>query len=402
MIKVLYLLAITLLVISCEKIEPIKSTNNSWNNVSTWNIETIWTWKVDSKKEWIDLNDNAWINLEEESEITKRFDLISEKYPNHSDLMWSIQYEQFVEYVYSVFEKYKKIWWKEWDAINNYIYEKLIPKVVINNYVLNWRITEEESELVIQSIKRKDFNTLEDKKLLTEKFKIYFEEKKFNPFVKSLNTKWLNKQEKTNLVLQDKTWIFYQILSNRYDWNKIWIWYKPADMEAELTKYLDSKLTYVLWTIWVSETELEKAIYEKYKINTIELLAKDIFSDYNNIVKKYNLEWKIPLDRAYRDDEINDIFVDRATVDKYVDNLSSWQTISFLKDVENLRLKMYLLSYLWRNRTDLDEKQWLWSSKARAKFIDEKYGDWVQNIFRLSRYIPWEEVKIDLNWNSNL
>lgn len=395
MIKYLLILFISIFLISCWKIEPIKNYNNTWTT-----IQEISTWKIDNKEEWIDLNEDVWINLEEEDEITKRFNLISEKYPNHSDLMWSIQYEQFVKYVYSVFEKYKKIWWMESDKTNNYIYERLIPKIVINNYVINWKISEEEAELVIQSIKRNDLNTLEDKKLLTEKFKIYFEEKKFNPFIKNLNTKWMDKNQKMELILQDKNWIFYQILSNRYDWNKIWIWYKPAEMESDLTKYLDSKLTYTLWIIWVSESELENAIYEKYNINSIDLLAKDILTSFNNIVKNYNLEWKIPLERTYRDDEINDIFIDRITVDKYIENLSNWKTDLFLEEIEDLRLKMYLLSYLWRNRTDLDEKQWLWSSRARSKFIDDKYWDWVQNLFRLSRYIPWEEVKINLDNNS--
>ena len=60
---------------------------------------------------------------------------------------------------------------------------------------------------------------------------------------------------------------------------------------------------------------------------------------------------------------------------------------------------MYLLSYFGRNRKDLNEDQWLWSSRTRANFIDKTHWKWIQNLFRLGRYLPWEEVKIDLNKN---
>lgn len=288
--------------------------------------------------------------------------------------------------------------WKK----NNYIFERLIPKIVINNYVVNWRISDIEAELIIQSIKRNDLKTLEDKNLITEKFKIYFEENKFNPFVKSLDTKWMTKEQKIDLILQDKTWIFYTILSNRYNWNKTWIWYKPWNMEAEFTKYLDWKLNNVYWIIGVTEKDVQEAIYKKYNINSLEDLAKLIKWDFDKIVNKYKLEWKMPLERTYRDDEISDIFKDRVTVDKYTETLSWWNTSDFLKDIENIRFKMYLISYLWKDRTDLDPEQWLWSSEARSKFIDRKYWDWIQNLFRLGRYIPWEEIKIDLSKNNNL
>jgi len=387
--KIISILVLVSILSACNQIEPI---NNSSNNEIK---------KEDISKKWINLNEDFWINLNEEELITKRFEILSKIFKSHSDLMSSIQYEQFVDYVYDVFAKYKDLWKEESESKNNYIFNILIPKIVINNYVVPWKMTEKEAELVIQSIKRNDLNTLSDKKLITEKFKIYFEENKFNPFIKSLNTKWLTKDEKLELLFKDKDWVIYSILSNRYNWNKTWIGYKPADMEAEFMLYLNKKLEYIFWTIGVSEKEVQEYAYKKYNVDSLESLWENILNKFNILVKEYNLKWKIPLDRYYRNDERKDIFINRKTIDNYISTLSDWKSENFIKELSEIRLEMYLLSYFWRNRSDLNENQWLWSSRTRSDFIDPVFGKWVQNLFRLGRYLPWEEIKIDLNKSEN-
>jgi len=410
--KIFIALCVLIVLTWCGKIEPIN--NISQNNESRkTNISTKtndnkndYDKKLDDKspklssKDWIDLNENTWIHLDEEEIIIKRFDLLANAYKNHSDLMNSIQYKNFVKYIQDIFNKYRDEWSNISDEKNNYLFNILIPKIVIKDYVITWKISEKEAELIIQSIKRNDLNTLEDKKLLTEKFKIYFEENKYNPFVKNLNIEGLSKEDKIKMITDYKEWLIYKILSNRYNWNKTWIWYKPSDMEANFMDYLDKKLETTFWIVWVTEKEVKEYIYKENNLKTLDDLWANILSDFKAIIKKYNLEWKIPLKRYYRNDERNSIFTTRENIDSYTTTLSNWDSKNFVRDIEKLRFKIYLLSYFWRNRTDLNEEQWLWSSRARSDFIDPKLWKWVQNLFRLSRYAPWEEVKIDLNKNT--
>ncbi len=393
--KTIILLLTIFLLFSCSKIERIEPIINNNSDLK----EEIKKDKIIDfdNKGWVDLNDNKNIDLEEKELITQRFDVLAKQYNTHSDLMKSAQYKIFVEYVHEVFNKYNDIWGIAAENKNNYIFKVLIPKIVFKNYVDNWLLTEEDAELIIQSIKRNDLNTLEDKKLITEKFKIYFEENKYNPFIKNLNTSNLTKEEKLDLIFKEKDWVIYQVLSNRYNWNKTGIWFKPNSMEADFMDYLNKKLGNTFWVIWVSDEEVVEYAYSQYKVETLEGLAETILNDYKTIVSDYNLEWKIPLKRTYRNDERNNIFVDRATVNKYLDTLSNSDNKKFISDLEKLRFKMYLLSYFGRDRKDLDEKQWLWNSKARSDFIDETYWDWIQNLFRVTRYLPDEKVKIDLD-----
>ena len=349
----------------------------------------------------INLNDTDGIWLEEEEEIKQRFEVIAKMYPNHSDLMRSIQYKEFVNYIYEIFDKYKEIWNEESEEKNNYLFEKLIPKIVVDNYILKEKISEKESELIIQSIKRNDFNTLQDKNLLTEKFKIFFEETVYNPFIKTLDINEKTPEEKLDMLLDTKNWIIYSILSNRYNWNKTGIWYKPGDMEAEFMVYLNGKMQNIFNVIWVEEQEVQAYAFWKYWVDSLEALGQNILKNFETLVETYQLEGKVPLKRYYRNDERNDIFVDRETVDLYIQTISWNKSESFNEDLTEIRLQVYLLSYFWRNRTDLNEDQWLWSSRTRSDFIHKDFWKWVQNLFRLSRYLPGEKVNISLDNNKS-
>jgi len=135
--NIFIILLVFFLLVSCEKIEPIKKIEDKKNDKKEELIIENKNSLSEVKEDWTDLNKRPNFTLEEEELIIKRFDLLSQKYDNHSNLVESIQYEKFVEYVYEVFEKYKKIWDKISEDKNNYIFNNLIPRIVINNYVLN-------------------------------------------------------------------------------------------------------------------------------------------------------------------------------------------------------------------------------------------------------------------------
>lgn len=391
--KSLFLIVfLSFVVVSCSKIEPEKKSETkevSINQTSSWEVTGV------------NLDADYWVNLEEESKITERFRVISEPQTEYGEFLRSPQYKDFVEYVHEVFAKYK---WLEWDYEKEltYIFDVLIPKVVMNNWVINWKMSDIEAELMIQSIKRKEFNSLEHKKLITERFKIYMEEKNYNPFIKSLTAEKISEMKKDEKVLVKNlldpyNGIIYLVLKNRYDWNKTGIWYKPAELEWELAKYLNDKMMSTFSLLGYDDERVQELVFAEYKIDSLEWLAELIKKDYNDLVLKYGLSTKMPLDREYRNDEQNDIFKDRSTVDNYISVLSDWNNKEFESDLSKLRIKMYLVSYFGKDRLDLDETQWLWSSRARAEFIDPKNGDWIQNLFRLSRYMTWEEIEISFD-----
>lgn len=387
-------LFITFVLSSCSKIQP--EINNSKLNYSSWEI-IEWN-KIVWNPEWIWINSDYWVNIIEEKQIEESFKIISNQYNEYWEFLRSPQYKDFVDNIHNVFKKYKELEWNNEKELS-YIFEVLIPRVVINNWFQTWKIWEEETELIIQSIKRKEFNSLEYKKLISERFKIYMEEKIYNPYIKELTAEKISemKKDKTTFVetlLNPDRGIIYTILKNRYDWNKTWIGYKPSQLEWSFASYLNNKMVAVFWILWYTDKEVEKMVFEYYSINSLEELAWLIKNDFNFIVQKYNLVWKIPFSREYRNDEQNDIFKDKTIVDQYISTISNEKNKEFENDLKELRLKMYLISYFWKDRKDLDKDQWLWSSRARSEFIDKGFWDGVQNLFRLSRYISWEEMEI--------
>ncbi|EKE28966.1 MAG: hypothetical protein ACD_2C00258G0006 [uncultured bacterium (gcode 4)] len=387
--KLILLLILPLIFISC------------WKDQETDKSADAAKFPITEKMTWpSNLNDAqipAWFT--ETSDIEERFKIISSQFQNHSDLIKSNQYKLFVDYVYEVFDKYKKLEWNKEKELA-YLFDVLIPKIVVVEWVKTGKIDDEQAELIIQSIKRKDFNSIEDKRLLTEKFKIYLEEKNYNPFVKTLDSASITKaktdsEEFKKIFLDPQEWIIYKVLRNRYDWNKTWIWFKPKELETEFSTYLNSKLENVFKISWIEEKDIIAKAYWAYWYASLEDQGKDILKDFKSMVQKYELDGKLPLDRYYRNDEESDLFKSREIVDKYVSDLSWWKKEEFEKDLKDFRMKMYLLSFFWKNHPS--DEQWLWSSMDRSDFIDPVLWKWVQNLFRVSRYISPEPVKVNLN-----
>lgn len=377
---VLWLLLITL--VSCNKLEPETA------------VKPL---EVSTKVELVKNNASHW--LVEDMDIRKRFEILSMQFTDYNDLLKSKQYQNFVWYVYTVFEKYREKWKIDNPALD-YLNDKVITDIVYEWYVKNSRLDWAEAEIIVQSIRRNKFNTLNEKLLLTEKFKIRFEEWIYNKVIKSITSEKIidlkhNDELLKKYLLDSNEWLFYTILSSRYDWNKTWIWYKTTSMETEFMNYLHDKFHKSLSLSWLTPGYIKEKIYWFNWYSSLDDQAKDILTDFHNIVKKYNLDKNVPLTRYYRNDERSVIFENRDSINKYI-NLISWSRLKeFEEDLKSIRLKVYMLSYFWRN-SELNKDNWLWSSRTRSDFIDKEYGKWVQNLFRLWRYLSDEEIKIDL------
>ncbi len=217
---------------------------------------------------------SAGVSIPEEAELRLRFKTLSAGYTSESDLVKSEQYKKFVTDIYTLFATYKAKPGNHEKELK-YIFDQMIPYMVMDEWVKNNKSNEKKAELIVQSVKRKDFNALRDKELLTEKYKIYFEEQRFNPFVKTLTDERITliKSSDTEFAKQFfdiQNGVVVSILSPRYDWNKTGIGYKPGELEAEFTTYLNAKFEKALLLLEVTPEVLEKKTFSYYAVDSLE------------------------------------------------------------------------------------------------------------------------------------
>jgi len=309
------------------------------------------------------------------------------KWKTYTQLIKSKDYKNWVDNLNDLLLKNKK---EDNNDNIDYIYYNFIPRIV-QKYLSNYSTL--EIDLVIQSIRRLDFNTLSDKNYYLQVMKDYVDQKYYKPILeetKNIDKTKLDK-DKTyfyKIMLDPQNWIFYRIFKNRYDWNKTWIGFKPEFMENQFVDYLSQRFEQILNKFWYNKIWFKSKVFEYYNIKLLKELAWLIRQDYNTINKDFNLNklW-IPTDRFFRQDERRWLF-------KY-DGLHKtlykqlWNRLNEFKNkVKQLRLKMYLLSYLWK---DIN----MFNHKVRANFVDPDGAWWLQNIFRVWRYVD-EVMKLDL------
>ena len=309
------------------------------------------------------------------------------KWKTYVQLIKDKNYQAWVKNINNLLEQEKKAGHK-----NNldYIYYNFMA-MVVEKYLPNY--SKLEKDLVIQSIKRIDFNTLTDKNYYTQLMKDYVDIKYYKPAleeIKNVDKKKLDTDKKYfyKIILDPTNWFFYRIFKNRYDWNKTWIGFKPEFLENQFVDFLSQRFEQILAKLWYDKLWFKKKVFEYYNINSLEQLRDLINQDFNNINKKYNLDnlW-IPTDRFFRHDERRELFKKDGLHKKLYTKL--WNHLDeFKKDIKEFRLKMYLLSYLGK---DIN----LFNSHVRAKFLnpDEWFG--IQNLFRVWRYVD-EVLKLDL------
>jgi len=320
------------------------------------------------------------------SKLEKQFKTIS-NWKTYEQLIKSNDYQNWVKNIATLIDNLKFKWKQN---IVNYIYYNFISDVVLK-YLNNY--SDFDKDLVIQSIRRIDFNTMTNKNYYTQLMKDYVDEKYYKPILanldqidkKKLDT---NIQYFAKIMLNVQNWIFYRIFKNRYDWNKTGIWFKPEFLENQFVDFLCQRFEQILWKLWYNKEWFRKKVFQYYNIDSLEWLRNLIEKDFEDLNKTYNLKklW-IPIDRFFRMDErrflFNQDWLDKSVYKKL------WNRKEWFKDkVKQLRLKMYLLSYFWK---DIN----LFNSRVRANYINSKWGFWIQNIFRVWRYVD-EVMKLNL------
>ena len=331
-------------------------------------------------------------SLSKNTSVSKELKKFDERFKNISAWKTYVQlikdkdYQTWVKDINQLIEKEKK---QGHEDVVNYIYYNFIWDTVLK-YLKNY--SDLEKDLVIQSIRRLDFNTLVDKNYYTQLMKDYVDEKYYKPILeelKNIDSKKLDtdKEYFWKIMLDPQNGIFYRIFKNRYDWNKTWIGFKPEFLENQFVDFLSQRFEQILAKLGYDKAWFKKKVFEYYNINSLKELAWLIRKDFENINKKYDLKklW-IPTDRFFRMDERRYLFKN-GWLEKLYESLGDRKD-EFKQDVKQLRLKMYLLAYLWKEIN-------LFNHKVRAKFIDPEGGPGVQNIFRVWRYVD-EVMKLDL------
>lgn len=318
--------------------------------------------------------------------LSKEFKIIA-KWKTYSQLIKDKKYHDWVLKINNLIEQYKK---NNKDYMVNYIYYNFIANNVLKNLT---NFSDFEKDLIIQSIRRMDFNNLTDKNYNMQLMKDYVDVTYYKPILKKVNKIDKDKLNTDNtyfykIMLDSKTGIFYRIFKNRYDWNKTWIWFKPEFLENQFVDFLSQRFEQVLSKIWYNKEWFRKRVFSYYNINSLKDLAKLINKDFQDMKVKYNLAklW-IPTDRFFRQDERRYLFknggLENDIYKKLKDKLND-----FKKDIKEYRLKVYLLSYLWKEEN-------LFNDKVRAKFINPWEWWGIQNLFRTWRFVD-EVKKLDL------
>lgn len=255
-------------------------------------------------------------------------------------------------------------------------------------------------ERLAEQTRRGDFTTWKEKLQRTQKYwDLYVKKdiKKDNDYINNLkqNCNWgaLCKKIDIDKFIKACTAVdsfnpFYNIMHNRYNWNKITgegLWFKPKLLETQfIERLIKSFNTEVLPNIWLTKEEFKKRIQKEYGFKTTDELVKIIEKKFLQFKETVWLEKYIPINRKFTKKERKLIFKDKGTLMKELKGLLN--NPDNRTKIKELRLLTYYLIYF-------DDTKKYWSSGYRAKNMSYGYG--IQNLFRVSRYVD-EPFKLSL------
>lgn len=346
--------------------------------------------------EQVNVLDSGGVTLAEEPIVTERFKVISAQFSNYEDLFGSEQFRSFVAYVWDVFDKYKKMGGKE--AELRYVFEKLIPKVVIGEWVIGKGLSMDDAEYVIQSIKRKNFTPPSEKSAIMKKFQAEVEKNVFPPIVAGKDAGAATKTDDaafSKLFLDPDSGVAYRTLKVRYDIAPTGIGYMPSALENEFSSYVNGEFAKVLEAYGYSPEEFERRTLKILGYANVREYAEGISKNFRNFSERKDLKTKIPVDRFFRNDEQKDAYEAPGAAEKTVESIcGETDRAACEAELKKFRLDMYLVSYFGRGK-EYGEGRGLWNRFLRADFLDEEYGEGMTNLFGISRGIKSEKAAVN-------
>lgn len=386
--KILIVLILISLLSSCSKIQTEDQIKNNQKTSYKW-IETCWINSCNLKI-FLEEEYKKWkLNLPNLDKYRERFKTLLDIYKNKDELIASSDFQKFASDIN------KDFFWCEWDIYKcswtnpywynetNYLFYIFIPNMVVDEYIIKRWLKEADAETVIQAIKRKDFVSYEEKEVKIELYK-----KQLKDLIKTMdlskidkNRLWKDLNYFNEIIMHPVTWIHDNIIKEIYSIKIDWEEWDQIDRIVSITlnEFYD-----LMNKLWISKEKIISNIRQTYwfKSNDInEDLIKRLGIKIKLMNKTYNLDWKIPSDRYFRNDELY-VFT-KENRDLFIQNLSEWEIDNFNKDSLYIRHFILLLFNLGR-----EQDLYFLTDRLKKENFEEKFI--LTNVFKYSKYIDFK------------
>lgn len=374
--KIFIIFIILFSLYSCEKIKPeIKQVEKKQSNMEAcWVTSCLFKEDIENK-----IFTNKDIpNLDKYTKILSNI-LISKKDKN--ELISSIDFQNFANILN------KDFFWCDWniykcksDHLNeetkNYLFYIWIPRIVLSLNLEEQWWSSPDIEVVIQSIKRKDFKSSYQKDLEIRKYIKNIDELISTIDLSKIDTDKLKTDNLYfyNTILHPKHWIHDNIVKNIYSINIDW---EEENQLAEIVDYTTKSFFDTINKLGISKELFIRKIYEINNYNKENNIISEIIKELEEVSNKIdNSEYNVPINRYFRNDELY-IF----------DWINEKLTEKSEKELLYIRHKVLLLFNLWK-----EEKLYELTNRLKKYNFENMFI--LTNFFKYSKYI-----KTNLNYN---
>lgn len=386
--RILIFIALSSLLFSCSKIQTEEQLKNNPTTQYKW-IETCWINSCNLKKFLEDEYNKEKLKLPNLDKYKERFRILIDIYKNKDELIISEDFKRFVNDIN------KDFFWCEWDIYKckwtnpywynetNYLFYIFIPNMVVDEYIIKRWLSEVDAETIIQSIKRKDFVSFEEKEIIIELYRKHIKE-----LIASMDLSKIDKSKLSTdinyfneIIMHPVTWIHDNIIKEIYSIKIDWEEWDQIDRIVDITlvEFYD-----LMSKLWISKEKIITNVRETYWFKSKDINDDIIYQLWEKIKmmnKTYWLYSKIPSDRYFRNDELS-IFT-KENKDLFIQSISEWKINNFNKDSLYIRHFILLLFNLWRN-----EDLFFLTNRLKKENFEEKFI--LTNIFKYSKYIDFK------------
>ena len=317
--KILIIIFLTILSVSCEKISPevnmnekninnenkliIKNNNEEINDES---INSCWITMCSFKKDLIKKKQENILNLPNLEKYEKILSNLLKQYPTKNQILKS---KDFVRFVWEI---NKDFFWCElniyeckwnnpyWKDESNYLFYIFIPYLVTQNNLVEKWWKNSDIETFIQAIKRKDFKSTLEKDVIIDEYKKNLLKKINNIDIEKIDKAKLQKDNKyfEEIILNNFNWLHNNIIKEIYeikiDWEEEW-------QLEEIVNFTVWEFYKLLQKLWFDENDFKNKIIEINSYETDKDIIYSIIENiHNKILKMEKWKFNFPNDRYFK------------------------------------------------------------------------------------------------------
>lgn len=300
-LKFLIIISLSILLVSCWQIKPENVKNEDIQE----KITTCWIISCEYKEKLLTLKEDWKLNLGNLKFYEDRFKIIYWQNKTYEKLLENREFQKFAEDLNIEFFncpwdfKYcseKK--WKYSEDEMNYIFYIFIPDLVVKNIdaeKLGWQ----NIENTIQSIRRKDFINDDTKNSIIKAFWFDLKDKLNSISIQNIDkNKLKNDKEYFNEVFfKYWSWLYYNFTEESEKINSQIKWISEEQFE-EIQKITNEAFYEKIKKLWIEKKDFLSMLNENE-------IIKNLKKNINELNQNYSINKKIPINRFYRDDEVN-------------------------------------------------------------------------------------------------